>query len=37
MFSQDDDSQQRVALFLVFGLVAIVVASMLVFGVFKVR
>ena len=37
MFSQDDDSQQRVALFLVFGLVAIVVASMLIFGVFKVR
>ncbi|MFZ3140633.1 OmpA family protein [Polaromonas sp.] len=37
MFSQDDDSQQRVALFLVFGLVAIVVASMLVFGVHKVR
>ena len=33
MFSQDDDSQQRVALFLVFGLVAIVVASVLVFGV----
>lgn len=33
MFSQNDDSQQRVALFLVFGLVAIVVASVLVFGV----
>ena len=33
MFSQDNDSQQRVALFLVFGLVAIVVASVLVFGV----
>lgn len=33
MFSQDDDSQQRVALFLVFGLIAIVVASVLVFGV----
>ncbi|MDB5870240.1 MAG: OmpA/MotB domain protein [Polaromonas sp.] len=33
MFSQDDDSQQRVALFLVFGLVALVVASVLVFGV----
>lgn len=33
MFSQDDDSQQRVALFLVFGLVAIVVASVLAFGV----
>ena len=32
MFSQGDDSQQRVALFLVFGLVAIVVASVLVFG-----
>jgi outer membrane protein OmpA-like peptidoglycan-associated protein len=37
MFSQDDDSQQRVALFLVFGLVALVVASVLVFGVNKVR
>ncbi|MEO6319217.1 MAG: OmpA family protein [Polaromonas sp.] len=37
MFSQDDDSQQRVALFLVFGLVALVVASVLVFGVHKVR
>ena len=33
MFSQDDDSAQRVALFLVFGLIAIVVASVLVFGV----
>ncbi len=33
MFSQDDDSQQRVALFLVFGLIAVVVASVLVFGV----
>lgn len=33
MFSQDDDSQQRVALFLVFGLVALVVASVLFFGV----
>ncbi|MBG6075451.1 OmpA family protein [Polaromonas sp. CG_9.11] len=33
MFSQDDDSQQRVALFLVFGLIAIVVSSVLVFGV----
>ena len=32
MVSQDSDSQQRVALFLVFGLVAIVVASVLVFG-----
>lgn len=32
MFSQGDDGQQRVALFLVFGLVAIVVASVLVFG-----
>jgi len=32
MFSQDDDSQQRVALFLVFGLVALVVASVLAFG-----
>ena len=37
MFSQDDDSQQRVALFLVFGLVALVVASVLIFGVNKVR
>ena len=37
MFSQDDDSQQRVALFLVFGLVAVVVASVLFFGVHKVR
>ena len=35
MFSQDDDSQQRVALFLVFGLVALVVASVLIFGVHK--
>ena len=33
MSSQDDDSQQRTALFLVFGLVAIVVASVLAFGV----
>ena len=33
MFSQDDGSQQRVALFLVFGLIAIIVASVLVFGV----
>jgi len=32
MISQDDDSAQRVALFLVFGLIAIVVASVLVFG-----
>ena len=37
MFSQSDDSQQRVALFLVFGLVALVVASVLVFGVHKVQ
>ena len=37
MFSQDDDSQQRVALFLVFGLVALVVASVLFFGVHKVK
>lgn len=37
MFSQDDDSQQRVALFLVFGLVAIVVGSVLFFGVHKAR
>ena len=27
MFSQDDDSQQRVALFLVFGLVALIVSG----------
>lgn len=33
MVSQDDDSAQRVALFLVFGLIAIVVASVLIFGV----
>jgi outer membrane protein OmpA-like peptidoglycan-associated protein len=33
MVSQNDDSAQRVALFLVFGLIAIVVASVLVFGV----
>ncbi|MDB5929305.1 MAG: OmpA/MotB domain protein [Polaromonas sp.] len=33
MYSQDEDSQQRVALFLVFGLVAVVVASVLAFGV----
>ena len=32
MVSQNDDSAQRVALFLVFGLIAIVVASVLVFG-----
>lgn len=32
MVSQDDDSAQRVALFLVFGLIAIVVASVLIFG-----
>ena len=33
MVSQNDDSAQRVALFLVFGLIAIVVASVLIFGV----
>jgi len=33
MFSQDDDSQQRVALWLVFGLVALVIASVIGFGV----
>lgn len=33
MVSQDDDSPQRVALFLVFGLIAIVVASVLIFAV----
>lgn len=33
MVSQDDDSAQRVALFLVFGLIAIVVSSVLIFGV----
>lgn len=32
MFSQDDDSQQRVALLLIFSLVAVVIASVLVFG-----
>jgi len=33
MFSQDDDSQQRVALWLVFGLVALVIVSVIGFGV----
>jgi len=33
MSSQDSDSEQRVALFLIFGLVAIVVASVLALGV----
>ena len=33
MTSQNDDGAQRVALFLVFGLIAIVVASVLAFGV----
>lgn len=33
MVSQNDDSPQRVALFLVFGLIAIVVSSVLVFAV----
>ena len=33
MVSQDEDSPQRVALFLVFGLIAIVVASVLIFAV----
>jgi len=33
MVSQNDDSAQRVALFLVFGLIAVVVSSVLVFGV----
>ena len=32
MVSQDDDSSQRVAMFLVFGLIALIVASVLVFG-----
>jgi outer membrane protein OmpA-like peptidoglycan-associated protein len=35
MVSQDDDSQQRVALFLVFGLVALLVASVIAFGAHK--
>jgi len=35
MFSQDDDSQQRVALFLVLGVVLLVVASVLVFSVYQ--
>lgn len=35
MFSQDDDSQQRVALFLVFTLVALVIISVVSFGVYK--
>ena len=33
MVSQDNDSAQRVALFLVFGLIALVVSSVLIFGV----
>lgn len=33
MFTQDDDSEQRVALFVVFGVVTLVVASVLVFSV----
>ncbi|MCX7255647.1 MAG: OmpA family protein [Polaromonas sp.] len=33
MFSQDDDSQQRVALLLVFGLVALVIATVIGFGI----
>jgi len=37
MISQDDDSPQRVALFLVFGLVALLVASLLAFGVHRAR
>ena len=32
MVSQDNDSSQRVAMFLVFGLIALIVASVLVFG-----
>lgn len=32
MFSQDEDSQQRLALMLVFGLVAVVIASVVAFG-----
>lgn len=35
MFSQDDDSQQRVALLLVFALVALVLASVIGFGVYS--
>ena len=33
MFSQDDDSEQRVALFVVFGVVTLVVASVLAFSI----
>ena len=33
MFSHDDDSEQRVALFVLFGVIAIVVATVLVIGV----
>lgn len=36
MVSQDDDSPQRVALLLVFGLVALVIASVIGFGVYSV-
>lgn len=35
MFSQDDDGQQRVALLLVFGLVALVTVSVLGLGVYR--
>ena len=36
MFSQDDDSEQRVALFVVFGVVTLVVAAVLAFGVNRI-
>lgn len=36
MFSQDDDSEQRVALFVVFGVVLLVVSSVLAFSVSRV-
>ena len=37
MFSQDDDSQQRVALIVVFALVALVVSSVMGVGIYKSR
>lgn len=36
MFSQDDDGEQRVALFVVFGVVALVIAAVLAFGVNRI-
>ncbi|MFC5519654.1 OmpA family protein [Polaromonas jejuensis] len=37
MFSQDNDGQQRLALTLVFGLVAFIVMGVLAFGVYQLR